>query len=174
MLDVLDFGGSLGSSYFQCKRFLQPLARVRWNIVEQASFVAVGRAELETEELRFFADIDACLAAHQPRVLVLASVLQFLPEPDAIVRRLLTHPFDVVVIDRTPMWHAASRITIQHVPEEIYGRAIKYPARIFNRDELVAPFAAYELLSEFETDDGPIWCGGHTGWHGGFLFVRRI
>ncbi len=172
-LDVLDFGGSLGSSYFQCKRFFAPLARVRWSVVEQGNFVAAGRDELETEELRFFADIDACLAAQRPHVLVLASVLQFLPDPLAILRRLLAHPFDVVIVDRTPMWNAPTRITVQHVPAEIYGRPIRYPARILNRDELVGHFSSFELVSEFETDDGPIWSGAETGWHGGFIAMRK-
>ena len=34
-LNVLDFGGALGSSYFQSKNFLQSLPDLRWNVVEQ-------------------------------------------------------------------------------------------------------------------------------------------
>jgi putative methyltransferase (TIGR04325 family) len=33
-LNVLDFGGSLGSSYYQNRTFLSTLDHVRWNIVE--------------------------------------------------------------------------------------------------------------------------------------------
>jgi putative methyltransferase (TIGR04325 family) len=172
-LDVLDFGGSLGSSYFQCRRFLRPLARVRWNIIEQPSFVAAGRAEFETSELRFYPDVESCFAEQAPTVLLLLSVLQFLPDPAALVGKLLAHSFDVVVVDRTPMWRAPTRITVQHVPSEIYGVPVKYPARIFNRDELASWFPGFELAGEHESDDGPIWSGGHTGWHGGFVFLRR-
>lgn len=173
-LDVLDFGGSLGSSYFQCRRYLSPLARVSWNVVEQAGFVAVGRAEFESEVLHFFADIDACLATHRPNVLVLASVLQFLPDPAAIVAKLLATRFDAIVVDRTPMWHDPTRITVQHVPAEIYGRPIRYPARIFNRDQLVDMFSAYELGGEFTTNDGPVITSKDTGWHGGFVFLSKL
>ena len=51
-LNVLDFGGSLGSSYFQCRSFLPPLARLRWNIVEQAKHVECGRREFANEQLK--------------------------------------------------------------------------------------------------------------------------
>jgi putative methyltransferase (TIGR04325 family) len=172
-LDVLDFGGSLGSSYFQCRRFLAPLASVRWNVVEQPSFVEAGRGEFQTDELKFFPDPDSCFRESAPNVLLLLSVLQFLAEPEEIVAKLLAHPFDVVVIDRTPMWRAPTRITVQHVPAEIYGAPIRYPARILNRDAVRSWFSAFELAGEFESDDGPIWSGGETGWHGGFIFLRK-
>ena len=42
-LNVLDFGGSLGSTYFQNRIFLATLPSVRWNIVEQPRHVEVGR-----------------------------------------------------------------------------------------------------------------------------------
>jgi putative methyltransferase (TIGR04325 family) len=170
-LDVLDFGGSLGSSYFQCRPFLAPLARVRWNVVEQPAFSDVGRREFQTDQLRFPSDLEAALA-DEPRVLLLLSVLQFLPDPASVVKQLRTRAYDVIVVDRTPMWNHPTRITVQHVPAEIYGKAIRYPARIFSRDELVSLFAGYELASEFDTSDGPVWSGGQTGWHGGFIFTR--
>ncbi len=43
-LSVLDYGGSLGSSYFQNKKFLEDLQIVRWSVVEQAHFYEAGRA----------------------------------------------------------------------------------------------------------------------------------
>lgn len=169
-LDVLDVGGSLGSSYFQCRKFLAPISRVRWTVVEQPAFTDVGRKEFANEQLRF-SDLETALA-EQPRVLLLLSVLQFLPDPAAIMKQLRTRDFDVIIVDRTPMWRHPTRITVQHVPAEIYGSPVRYPARIFSRDELVDLFAGYDVASEFETSDGPVWSGGHTGWHGGFIFAR--
>ena len=43
-LNVLDFGGSLGSTYFQNRAFLSALPQVRWNIVEQSRHVETGKA----------------------------------------------------------------------------------------------------------------------------------
>ena len=45
-LKVLDFGGSLGSTYFQNKKFLEKLIDVSWNIVEQKHFVEVGERRI--------------------------------------------------------------------------------------------------------------------------------
>ena len=41
-LSVLDFGGSLGSSYFQNREFLTLLPNVQWGIVEQPHYVNYG------------------------------------------------------------------------------------------------------------------------------------
>lgn len=48
-LSVLDFGGSLGSSYYQCKDFLNTSADLRWSVVEQAHFVDCGKAEFQND-----------------------------------------------------------------------------------------------------------------------------
>src|SRR3954462_15124415 len=42
-LSVVDFGGSLGSSYFQNKMYLRTLKKLRWNVVEQKNFVEAGQ-----------------------------------------------------------------------------------------------------------------------------------
>jgi len=41
-LNLIDFGGSFGSTYFQNKKFLEKLTNVSWNIVEQQNYVKVG------------------------------------------------------------------------------------------------------------------------------------
>ena len=45
-LKVVDFGGSLGSSYFQNRKFLEPLD-IKWNVIEQENFVKAGRDEIQ-------------------------------------------------------------------------------------------------------------------------------
>ena len=53
-LSVLDFGGSLGSSYFQNREFLAYLPNVRWSVIEQAHFVKAGRKHIQDERLVFY------------------------------------------------------------------------------------------------------------------------
>ena len=43
-LRLLDFGGSLGSSYYQNRNFLNRLELLEWSIVEQNHFVKCGKA----------------------------------------------------------------------------------------------------------------------------------
>src|SRR3972149_5831251 len=51
-LSVLDFGGSLGSSFRQCQTYLSVLRALDWHVVEQERFVRLGRERFETEQLR--------------------------------------------------------------------------------------------------------------------------
>ena len=44
-LHVLDFGGSLGSQYFQNKRFFEHLSEFSWSVVEQQNFVECGKGD---------------------------------------------------------------------------------------------------------------------------------
>ena len=57
-LNVLDFGGSLGSSYFQNKFFLDNLTDVNWCIVEQPEFVRTGNEYFDDQKTSFFNSIE--------------------------------------------------------------------------------------------------------------------
>ena len=57
-LSVIDFGGSLGSSYYQNKKYLIHLKNLKWGIVEQPNFVKVGKREFENNNLKFFSNIE--------------------------------------------------------------------------------------------------------------------
>lgn len=158
-LNVLDFGGSLGSTYFQNRKFLQKLAFVRWNIVEQPRQITVGKAEFEDEHLKFYANIEACLAETQPNVVLLSGVLQYLEHPVHLLRTLLTCPCSHLIVDRTPFWDEPSdRLCVQHAPEEIY--AASYPSWIFSRSGFLSLFNdRWEIITEFENPDrltGPV------------------
>src|SRR3546814_8173546 len=56
-LDVIDFGGSLGSTYRQCRPLLDAVQHLQWHVVEQPHFVEAGRQEFETDELHFWNEI---------------------------------------------------------------------------------------------------------------------
>ena len=62
-LRVLDFGGALGSAYFQNRSWLRELGALEWTVVEQPHFVACGQREFTTGELRFAFSIGEALAA---------------------------------------------------------------------------------------------------------------
>ena len=131
-LNVLDFGGSLGSSYFQNRVFLSALPEVRWNIVEQSGHVETGKVWFEDDHLRFYVDIADCLAETQPNVVLLGSVLQYLERPFTILDQVLAVPCEHVIIDRTPFWAGSSdRLCVQTVPPSIYPAS--YPSWIFSR-----------------------------------------
>lgn len=131
-LRVLDFGGSLGSSYHQHRGFLAAKSGVQWHVVEQPHFVGLGRHEFETTELRFHDTIASAVAAGTPAVVLAASVLQYLEAPWAILAELAALPANTWIIARTPF--AASdrdHVAIQHVPAAIYRAS--YPAWVLSQ-----------------------------------------
>src|SRR5262249_48765933 len=59
-LALVDFGGALGSSYFQNRHFLSDRLTISWNIVEQHHFVECGIKELQSDQLHFYHSIEEC------------------------------------------------------------------------------------------------------------------
>ncbi len=150
-LAVMDVGGALGTSYRQNKAFLSHLDNVRWGVVEQENFVRAGLAEFQTEALRFFSSIEACLQAVQPNFLLLSSVLQYFEKPYQTLSNLLSQNIPFVFVDRT-MAHrfARDRLMIQRVPPTIYPAS--YPVWLLDAERLESVFkqAGYEVLDHFD------------------------
>ena len=135
-LNVLDFGGALGSSYFQNRKFLQTLPDVRWNVVEQAHYVKAGEVNLQEEQLRFYKTIENCLISNQPNVVLLSSVLQYLPEPAQWIQKIKMLGADVIIVDRTIInFTEVDRLYIQHVPATIYPA--NYPCHTLSERRLI-------------------------------------
>lgn len=172
-LKVLDFGGSLGSSYFQNRHFLSHLETLEWSIVEQEEFVECGKREFEDTVLRFFHTVQECAAARSPDCFLLCSVLPYLEEPYRVLRELLLQKPAYIIVDRTPVLEGErDRITVQRVPEEIYGGS--YPAWFLSRSSLLAFLEReYRLVAEFDALGGCIDLGNEVAWLKGFIFARR-
>ena len=65
-INLVDFGGSLGSSFFQLKPFVDDYS-VSWNIVEQAHVAVVGKSKLENDELKFFSNIQGIVTCQEKK-----------------------------------------------------------------------------------------------------------
>jgi putative methyltransferase (TIGR04325 family) len=171
-LSVLDFGGSLGSTYFQCRSFLAPLEELRWSIVEQPAHVICGQRDFANDELRFYETVAGCLRVERPQVLLLSGVLQCLPKPYAVLDDLIGQAFDYIVVDRTAFLRGGGdRLTLEHVPAWIYPAV--YPSWFLSEERLLGLFAGrYELLASFRALDTTHPAGGEADYKG-FLFRRR-
>ncbi|NBF03291.1 methyltransferase, TIGR04325 family [Pseudomonas sp. Fl5BN2] len=163
-LNVLDFGGSLGSSYFNNRRFLSGL-RVNWSIVEQEHFVSFGSEQLEDQVLHFHKTVDDSVADNQPDVILLSSVLHYLPEPYEWLDRLLAVGSPFILIDRTPVgWAGRDVIKVQKVHPSIYTAS--YACRILDMKKLLSTLEKhnYKVLEKFQTSiDGDIKDGKYMG-----------
>lgn len=160
MLNVLDFGGSLGSTFFQNRCFLSSLpAGVRWNIVEQTRYVETGKKWFENDCLRFYSDFSDCLAETKPNVILFSGVLQYLENPYEVLKKIEGLPCDHIIIDRTPFWNGTNdRLCVQTVPPEIYPAS--YPSWIFSRQQFYSNVKNdWNIIAEFDNPDklaGPV------------------
>ena len=144
-LEVVDFGGGLGSTWRQHRLVLGDLA-VRWRVVEQPHFVTAG-AEFADEVLSFHGTLrDAC-AVGGTQVLLCSGVLQYLEHPDRILGEALRLAFSRIVVDRTPFAVDGQRhLVIQRVPPALGGGS--YPSWLFGATELLAPLLPHYRLAE--------------------------
>jgi putative methyltransferase (TIGR04325 family) len=153
-LDILDFGGSLGFSYFDSRSFIKPVSEITWSVVEQPHFVAAGKKYAATDELRFFETIDECARVRRPNVVVLSGVLQYLPRPWEMLQALQHLESLYLFIDRTAFIMAdRDRLTIQHAPSWIYEASI--PAWFFSQQKFLQWISngKYRVVSQFPALD---------------------
>jgi putative methyltransferase (TIGR04325 family) len=153
-LEVVDFGGALGSTYWHSRPFLQGLASVRWRVVEQPALAEVGQREFASEGLTFDTSLPATGGAPFGTLALCGSVLQYLQHPGQVLADLAGLPVSHLLIDRTPMHDGAKdHLTIQQVPPHIYDAS--YPCWILSRPRLLEALAPqWVVLAEFGSDEG--------------------
>ncbi|MCU0428811.1 MAG: methyltransferase, TIGR04325 family [Cytophagaceae bacterium] len=148
---VVDFGGSLGSSYFQNRKHFAHIHDLKWSIVEQPHFVKFGQEELQDQVLSFYNSIEECLACAPIDVILFSSVLQYLPDPDGILKQVRKIKIPYVLLDRTAVCTSNEFWTVQTIHEPIYEGS--YPAFFFNNEKLLERFKPdYKLLYTFENN----------------------
>ncbi|HET6244984.1 MAG: methyltransferase, TIGR04325 family [Bacteroidetes bacterium] len=152
-INVLDFGGSLGSSYYQNRNFFKGSIDFNWCIVEQAHFVKEGQKTFADDQLHFFYDVENCMASYKIDVLLLSSVLQYLEKPYEFIDYLVSKKIEFIVINRAPLLVKGNdRITIQTVPKNIYQA--KYACWILNEQKLLNYFLKYyDLIFDNKSEE---------------------
>lgn len=155
-LRVLDFGGSLGSGYFQNRNFLARLAEVRWGVVEQPHYVACGRLEIGDERLQFFETIPACVNSIAPNTVHLGSVIHYIESYEDVLRDLTAFKPHVIVVDHTIVNDGVTdRIYVQDVPKALYEAS--YPVYSISESSLVGYLdrLGYDLITDFDAGAFP-------------------
>jgi putative methyltransferase (TIGR04325 family) len=171
-LSVLDFGGGLGSGYFQCRKFLSVINDLRWSIVDQPAQVACGKAEFANTQLRFYRTIDECLETEEPNVLLLSSIIQYLREPYAFLQKTLRREIPFIIVERTAFSRSGrDRLTVQHVPAWIYSAS--YPAWFLSEPAFLRVLAErYELVCDYVSNE-ELHPHGELATFKGFQFQLR-
>ena len=155
-LNIIDFGGSLGSTYYQNRFFLNGLHSLKWNVVEQPNFVKEGKLYFENETLKFYNSIEECIFNTKGKIsaVLFSSVLPYLETPYNILEEVFNHKIKFIIVDRTGFTlDDKERITVQKVPSSIYKAS--YHCRFFARTSFVKFFEdnGYELMYDFDALD---------------------
>ena len=150
-LSVLDFGGSLGSTYFQYKDLLKDVKKVAWNIIEQPKFVEAGNTYLsEVPGLNFYKSIEECFTYNKINLIILSSSIQYIEDPYLILNKLINSNAKYLILDRTPFSNfLEDRLAIQTVPKQIYEAS--YPMWILSKSKFNQWVdSEFHIVSEFQ------------------------
>ena len=119
-INIVDFGGSLGSTYFQLLPYLSDY-ETTWNVLEQESFVTVGKKNLEDKNLKFYSKIDDFKSTDCSRIFFSSSTIQYLEEPFEVLRGLNLRDYEYLIFDRISVIDLQKdRLTVQIVPPSRY------------------------------------------------------
>lgn len=149
-LNILDFGGALGSLYFQYKPKFGGFNKISWNIIEQGHFVDFGKREIENNELKFYHTISECLANNAKiDMVILSSVISYFEKPYDLLKEIMSFKFKYLLIDKNIFCkHHDDILTLQIVPPSIYTAS--YPCWVLNENKLIKFVSEYyQLQSEY-------------------------
>lgn len=169
-LNVLDFGGSLGASYYQNRNFLKNLKALTWNIVEVEGVVRCGKESFENEVLKFYSSIEECLKkGSNPDVVIISGVLQYIEKPYELLKNIFDFGFNYILLDRTPF--SLDRIEYIKLQKASPGVDTAGWAHWFFALEEFRLFLSsrYELIEEF---DSSIVSADFPSGYKGFILRR--
>lgn len=172
-LQLTDFGGALGSTWYQHRHLLrQQFNPIKWCVVEQDEFVRMGKKHFSNDILSFHHSLDQLKTQGLDKgILLLSSVLQYLPEPLTFLENLKNYNFQHLVIDYTPWRKQQASIMVQK--SKYQGLSVSYPCHFLNQDEVFRVInQSFELVFSFESDLYA-YLHGHKLQYYGALWRRK-
>lgn len=172
---VIDFGGSLGSTYYNHRSFLSNIKYLKWTVVEQNNFVKVGNKHFSNKIINFCNSIDeAKKSFKKPNVTILSGSIQYLPNPYYILKKIIQTKTDYIVIDRSPfLIEGKTKISIQKIPKTIIESS--YPIWLFNEVEFKKTFKKkYQEIATFDALDGVLGHGKLKVRYKGIIYKRIV
>ena len=145
---LCDYGGSLGSLYFQ-HRSLFNSNLIDWNIVEQSHYVKYAKNKIDIKNLYFYDNLNF-LSKKNINVALFSSSLQYLKNPYKILDEMIKNKIVNIIIHRSPFIKTNEIIKIQYVPKHIYDAS--YPIRILNFKKIYNKLikAGYKVNSKYK------------------------
>ena len=147
-INIIDFGGSLGSTYYRYKNIFSKKNKLQWSIIEQKSFVKIGKKEFKERNLSFyfnFKDLKLKIKNKKINIFLLSSSIQYIGNYKKIINEINSLNPDHIIFLKTPVNLLNSdRIYIEKVPKDIYG--LSYPSWVFSKKKLINSFSNYKIV----------------------------
>ncbi len=170
-LRVIDWGGALGSTYLQNRKWLNSRKfTIDWTVVEQPHFVEWGKENIFLENLKFIHIKEANFAEED--VVILSGVLQYIDKYEDIIRRILDQNPREIILERTPVGKR-ERIVVETVREPIYNAS--YACRLLSEQKLMQLMSKGNYCLETKWNslvDSDIYFGKEIYKFKSFVFVR--
>ena len=163
-LNVLDFGGSFGTTFFQNRKFLKYVKKVEWNIVEQKKIFNIAK---NTNFINYYESIDDIKT--KPDIAIFCCSLCYLEDPYGILKKIINIRPNFIAVDRTPFTKEKKDLFgIQIVNKKIYPARL--PITCFSFDKFTNFFKKeYILIEKWVSTEQPELSDNYKG----FLFKKR-
>ena len=173
-IDIVDFGGSLGTNFAQNRRVLRPFidrGKCTWNVVERPPTADLGRKHFQDENLQFFGNLGELKARllKIPTSFLFTGSLQCVDEPFSLLNWVIDCGVNLIAFDRLLVSpKAQDEVFVQRPNPEIYYRAA-YPVRCFSRSRFLEMMVSkgFVLVEEFTKSPGAQFD------HCGMIFARE-
>ena len=155
ILRVLDWGGSLGSTYRQNRQVLECAGiELEWTVVEQPHLVSIGEYEFADGALRFASNLEGFKNGDFD-VVLFASSICYVPDAEAVLSSVTALAPKRIIFDRTPEATGQDDLYgVQQVGSKIYKAS--YPIRSFGRGKIERMLAPnYAKMLEWESELQP-------------------
>lgn len=153
-LTVLDFDGSLGTTYNHMQNYLNSVHNLHWCIVEQSNYVEAGRKEFEHERLHFYYSLEECLQHHKPDIAIFSGVIQYIEKTYELLDQIALSGVKYLYIDYIAFNDEDyDRIAIQYVPPVYYGSPASYTCWFYSKLKFYKFLQErYDLVYDFIVD----------------------
>ena len=172
-LDIIDFGGGLGSNYYQNRKVLHQLTPtpISWSVVERPIFANLGAEQFQSSELNFSSSLGDVLSRPAPsgEALLFSGSLQCVPDPFSLLELVVDSKIKLVAFDRVLVSPSLDHaIFVQNPDPNIYYQA-NYPVWCFSRDRMIKWLSdnGFSLVEHFTYNPET-----HFD-HCGMIFVRQ-
>lgn len=169
-LNIVDYGGALGTSYRQNKKFLDLVnCKKNWVILEQKHIVEIGKREFENNELSFINSLDELNDSVD--LAILGSSICYFEKPYQVLDDLIKLRPSYILIVRTTFSNIdKDSISIQIVKPTIYKAS--FPVWTFSKKKFKDYLlSSYDLIEDWEDQLQSI---DNYGVNMGMLFKLRV